>query len=120
MTRAQYTVRLPLALDVTLRRAAQTRQVTAYALLQAAVRTGLAQLDGEEGNARTMAELATEIGALSARLVRVERLGERALYVSTAAYVYARAGAGARTDDAQLTQQIEAAFARQMRLAGGE
>ncbi len=113
----QHSVRLPLALDKALRQAAQSRQVTVYALLQQCVRSGIASLSGEQTAPQLTAQIAQEIGALSAGLTHVERLTERALYVACAAYVYARA-AGPRTDEAKLTAEINAAFIRQLSQAG--
>ena len=114
----QHSVRLPLALDKALRQAAQARQVTAYALLQQCVRTGIASLSGEQSAPQLTAELVQEIGAISARLAHVERLTERTLFVACAAYVFARAAAGTRTDETTLTAEINAAMARQLTLAG--
>lgn len=118
MRHVQHSVRLPLALDRALRHAAQSRQITAYALLQQCVRAGIASLAGEQTTSQLTAEIAQEIGAVSARLAHAERLTERGLYVACAAYVCARAAAGPRTDETQLTAEINAAFARQLALAG--
>ena len=114
----QHSVRLPLALDKALRQAAQSRQVTAYALLQQCVRTGIASLSGEQAAPQLTADIAQEIGAISARLAHVERLTERTLFVACAAYVSARAAAGSRTDETTLTAEINAAFTRQLNQAG--
>ena len=114
----QHSVRLPLAQDKALRQAAQSRQVTAYALLQQCVRAGIASLSGEQTAPQLTAEIAREIGAVSARLAHVERLTERTLFVACAAYVFARAAAGTRTDETTLTAEINAAMARQLTLAG--
>ena len=118
MRYVQHSVRLPLALDKALRQAAQNRQVTAYALLQQCVRAGIASLSGEQTAPQLTAEIAREIGAVSARLAHVERLTERTLFVACAAYVFARAAAGTRTDETTLTAEINAAFARQLNHAG--
>ena len=118
MRYVQHSVRLPLALDKALRQAAQNRQVTAYALLQQCVRAGIASLSGEQAAPQFTAEIGQEIGALSARLAHVERLTERTLFVACAAYAYARAAAGPRTDETILTAEINAAFTRQLTLAG--
>lgn len=118
MRHVQHSVRLPLALDKALRQAAQSRQVTTYALLQQCVRTGIASLAREQTTPQLTAEIVQEIGGISARLAHVERLAERGLYVACAAYVYARAAAGPRTDETTLTGEINAAFARQIALAG--
>lgn len=118
MRHVQHSVRLPLTLDKALRQAAQSRQVTAYALLQQCVRAGIASLSGEQAAPQLAAELAHEVGTISARLAHVERLVERGLYVAAAAYVYARAAAGPRTDEPKIIAEINAAFARQLTLAG--
>ena len=117
MRHVQHSIRLPLALDKALRLAAQSRQVSSYALLQQCVRTGITGLTDEETAPQRTTELIHEIGALSANLAHIERLTERSLYVACAAYIYARA-AGHRADDAKLTAEIQAAFARQLSLAG--
>ncbi|MDD2876453.1 MAG: hypothetical protein PHT60_04390 [Acidiphilium sp.] len=115
----QHSVRLPLVLDKALRHAAQSRQTTPYALLQQCVRAGLASISGEQTAPQFAAEVvAQEIGALAARQAHVERLTERTLFTSCAAYTYARIAVGPRTDEANLIAEINAAFARQLKLAG--
>ncbi|OYV34911.1 MAG: hypothetical protein B7Z80_19925 [Rhodospirillales bacterium 20-64-7] len=82
------------------------------------MRTGIASLLVEQSASQITAELAQEVGTISAQLAHVERLAERSLYVACAAYAYARAAAGPRTDEPKLTSDINAAFARQLTLAG--
>ncbi|GAA4490711.1 hypothetical protein [Gluconacetobacter tumulicola] len=118
MRHVQHSVRLPIALDRTLRQLATRREMTAYALLQDCVRTGLAAMTQESATGPIPAELAEELGQVGARIVHVERLTERALYVSCAAYVFARAAAPTRIDETRLTDDINAAFQRQLALAG--
>ena len=118
MRHVQYSVRLPSALAKALEQAAQTRNVSAYSLLQQCVRTGLASLSGEQTPPQFAAEIAQEIGALAARLAHVERLTERTLFTACAAYTYARVAAGPRSDEATLTAAINAAFTRQLQRAG--
>ena len=119
MRHVQHSVRLPIALDRALRQlAAQNPQTTPYALLQQCVRAGLSSLSGEQAGSQLTAEIAREIGALAARLAHVERLTERALFVATAAYTYARIAAGPRTDEASIIAEINSAFARQRAQAG--
>lgn len=118
MRHVQHSVRIPLTLDKALRQAAQSRNVSSYALLQTCVRTGIAALSDEQTTPHLAAEIAHEIDAISARLIHVERLAERCLYVACAAYVYARAAGGPRTDETTLTAEINAAFARQHTLVG--
>lgn len=118
MKHVQHSVRLPLALDRALQQAAKDRQISTYALLQHCVRIGMASLSGEQDQSQATAEMAQEVGAISARLVHLERLLERAIYVACASYVFARAAAGSQADDAKLVPQINAAFTRQLNLAG--
>ena len=117
MRHVQYSVRLPSALAKALEQAAQTRNVSAYSLLQQCVRTGLASLSGEQ-TPQFVAEIAQEIGTLAARLAHTERLAERTLFTACAAYTYARVAAGPRSDEATLTAEINAAFTRQLQRAG--
>ena len=122
MSAVHHSIRLPLTLDTALRRLARNRHISTYALLQQCVRVGLASLSGEQAattaNTGIATEIAKEMGSLSARLAHVERLAERGLYVGCAAYSFARAAAGPRADDGKLTNEINAAFARQLTLAG--
>ncbi|MCQ9156786.1 hypothetical protein [Acidomonas methanolica] len=118
MRHVQHSVRLPIALDRTLRQLAARRETTPYALLQSCVRTGLALLTQENAAGPIPTALAEGLGQLGARIVHVERLTERALYVSCAAYVYARAAAPIRVDESRLTDDIDDAFQRQLALAG--
>ncbi|MDE2344529.1 MAG: hypothetical protein KGL63_14270 [Betaproteobacteria bacterium] len=78
----------------------------------------MASFSGEQTAPQFAAEIAQEIRALAARLAHVERLTERALFVATAAYTYARVAAGPRSDESTLTTEIGAAFQRQLNLAG--
>ncbi|CAG4929385.1 unnamed protein product [Acidocella sp. C78] len=78
----------------------------------------MASLSGEQATPQLTTEIAQEIDAISARLAHVERLTERTLFVACAAYVFARAAAGSRTDETTLTAEINAAFARQLNHAG--
>lgn len=118
MTQIQHSVRLPLTLDKLLRDLAATNETSAYAILQDSVRLGLAQLAGEQNVPHLLLDIATEVGALSGRIVQIERLTERALYVACAAYVFARAAAGAKAEAPHLVEEIAQAFDRQLRLAG--
>ncbi|MFS3137492.1 hypothetical protein ACLRDC_19340 [Gluconacetobacter sacchari] len=118
MTTVLHSVRLPIALERALRQLAAQRKMTPYALLQLCVRTGLAAVTQEGATGSVPAELTEELGQISARIVHVERLTERALYVSCAAYVFARAAAPTRIDETRLTDDINAAFQRQLALAG--
>ena len=118
MRHVQHSVRLPIALDRALRQLAARREMTPYALLQQCARAGLSSLSDDQTAPQLTAEIAQEIGALAARLAHVERLTERALFVATAAYTYARIAAGPRTNEASIIAEINSAFARQRAQAG--
>ena len=115
MSAIKHCIRLPLTLDKALRQQAERRGISAYALLQHCVRKGLASLDARNDDSAELGQLTSEIVRLGTGQAGIERVTERALYVSCAAYTYARAAAlGTRTSDDKLTAEIEAAFARQL------
>lgn len=118
MTQIQHSIRLPLTLDKVLRDVATRQDISTYAALQRSVRIGLAQMSGQHDAAAALADLLAEVGQISGRLVQLERLTERALYVACAAYVFARASVGSGSDDPRLTEEVKRAFARQLNLAG--
>jgi hypothetical protein len=113
-------IRVSIALDKALADLAKERQISRYALLHQCIRAGLAVLSGEVGASQIPDELVHELGTMGARLAHTERLAERTLYVACAAYVYARSAAGPRTDETQLTADINAAFQRQLSLSGDQ
>lgn len=118
MTQIQHSIRLPLALDKALRDVAAKREMSTYSVLQQTVRLGLSQMSGKHDVAQAIADLSTEVGQISGRLVQLERLTERGLYVACAAYVFARASLGSGSDDPRLTEEVKHAFTRQLNLAG--
>ena len=65
-----------------------------------------------------LAELAREIGAISARLAEAERVLDRTLFTACAAYAYARhAALGTKKSDETIAAEARAAFERQRSLA---
>lgn len=120
MKHVQHSLRLPPNLDMALRQLAATRQRSQYSLLGECVRVGLATLSGGEKPAQSIYELVHEVGAVRAELAHAQRLIERAIYISCAAYVYSRAGAAGRVDEAKVARETSDAFDRQIRAAGGE
>ena len=120
MKHIQHSVRLELALDEALKRHAKAKNISPYSLLQHCVRTGISTLGGDDDVAKIVTQLAIQIGSMSAGLSHLERLCERSLYVSCAAYSYARvATSGQRIDEAKLNEEINSAFNRQLKRAGG-
>lgn len=116
----QYSIRLPVNLDKALRQIATSREVSRYSVLGECVRIGLASLAGGENSSLLITEMAHEVGTMSARQAHAERLLERAIFVSTAAYCYARASVGGRIPDATIVEEINSAHLRQLKIAEGE
>lgn len=115
--RAQ-TVRLSPAQHRMLAGFARQRGLSEYAMLARVVDTGLAALIQGAGSAIDTREMVSELASVSTRIVEVERMLDRTLFTACAAYCYARSAAsGARKSDEVLTQEINAAYDRQRRLA---
>ena len=120
MKHIQHSVRLDIALDEVLKRHAKAKNISTYSLLQHCVRAGLSTLSGGENIDAVVTQLSIQIGSINTRLNYLERLCERSLYVSCAAYSYARvATSGQRIDEAKLNEEINSAFNRQLKRAGG-
>ena len=118
MTLARYNIRLPAALDKSLRTLAEREGISAYATLQRCVKAGIAAQANPPTRDVEFGEIVTELASVSTRMVDVERMLDRALFTACAAYCYARhAALGARTTDEAVTSEINAAYDRQRRRA---
>ena len=97
---------------------AKRRGLSDYAMLARVVEAGfLAMLHGTDKET-DLAELAHEIGAISARLAEAERVLDRTLFTACAAYAYARhAALGTKKSDETTAAEARAAFERQRSLA---
>jgi hypothetical protein len=97
---------------------AKRRGLSEYAMLARVVEAGfLAMLHGTDKET-DLAELAREIGAISARLAEAERVLDRTLFTACAAYAYARhAALGTKKSDEIIAAEARAAFKRQHSLA---
>ena len=97
---------------------ARRRGLSDYAMLARVVEAGfLAMLHGTDKET-DLAELAREIGAISARLAEAERVLDRTLFTACAAYAYARhAALGTKKSDETIAAEARAAFERQRSLA---
>ena len=116
MKPVQHTVRLPVALDKALNALAERQGISVYAMLQRSVKAGIAAQTNPPMRDAGNLEIVTELASVSTRLVDVERMLDRALFTACAAYCYARhAALGARTTDAAITAEINAAYDRQRR-----
>jgi plasmid stability protein len=118
MKLVRHTIRLPEALDKTLRVLAERHGISVYALLPRAVKAGVAALANPPAPDTLPREIVAELASVSTRIVDVERMLDRALFTACAAYCYARSAAlGARTNDETVTAEINAAYDRQRRLS---
>lgn len=118
MKPVQHTIRLPLSLDKAVKVLAERQGVSVYAVLQRSVKAGVAALANPLPPDNSSRDIVTELASVSTRIVDVERMLDRALFTSCAAYCYARsAAAGARKTDEVITAEINAAYDRQRRLS---
>ena len=118
MRPVQHTVRLPASLDKALRAMAERDGTSVYALLQRSVKAGVAALANPPARDTSGREIIAELAMVSTRMVDAERMLDRALFTACAAYCYARSAAsGERKSDEIVTEEINAAYNRQRRLA---
>ncbi len=97
---------------------AKRRGLSQYAMLARVVEAGLLSLPHGTDKETDLAELAGEIGSISERLAETERVLDRALFTSCAAYAYARnAALGKKQSDEAIAAEARAAFERQRSLA---
>lgn len=97
---------------------AKRRGLSDYAMLARVVEAGFLSLLHGTDKETDLAELAREIGAISARLAEAERVLDRTLFTACAAYAYARhAALGTKKSDEIIAAEARAAFERQRSLA---
>ena len=118
MKPVQHTIRLPTALNIALKALAERHDTSVYEMLQRSVKTGVAALaDPPQLDTETQ-DIVGEVASISLAIVGIERMLDRALFTSCAAYCYARSAAqGARKTDEAITAEITAAYERQRRLS---
>ena len=118
MRPVQHTVRLPASLDKALRAMAERDGTSVYALLQRSVKAGVAALANPPARDTSGKEIVAELAMVSTRMVDAERMLDRALFTACAAYCYARSAAmGLPQTDEAITEEINAAYNRQRRMA---
>ena len=118
MKPVQHTIRLAVALDTALKALAERHNVSVYAMLQRSVKMGVATLASPPQRDTMAQDIIGEVASISTRIVDVERMLDRALFTSCAAYCYARSAAsGQRKTDEAITAEITAAYERQRRLS---
>lgn len=97
---------------------AKRRGLSQYAMLARVVEAGLLALLHGTDKETDLAELAGEIGSISERLAETERVLDRALFTTCAAYAYARnAALSKKQSDEAIAAEARAAFDRQRSLA---
>ena len=120
MKPVQHTIRLPVALDTALKALAERHDISAYEMLKRSVKTGVATLANPPQPDSNEQDIIGEVASISLAIVGIERMLDRALFTSCAAYCYARSAAqGARKTDEAITAEITAAYERQRRLSQG-
>ena len=97
---------------------AELRGETNYKMMVRAIGAGLAALSELPKASSNVDDIIGEVASISTQLVDVERLLDRALFTTCAAYCYARSAAsGQRKSDEVITAEITAAYERQRRLS---
>jgi hypothetical protein len=118
MKPVQHTIRLAVPLDTALKALAERHDISVYEMLQRSVKTGVATLANPPQPDSGVQDVVGEIAAISLAIVGIERMLDRALFTSCAAYCYARSAAqGARKTDEAITAEVTAAYERQRRLS---
>ena len=118
MKPVQHTIRLAVTLDKALKALAERHNISVYEMLQRSVKTGVTALANPQPLDTTAQDIIAELASTSNRIVDVERMLDRALFTSCAAYCYARSAAsGQRKTDEAIAAEITAAYERQRRLS---
>ena len=114
MKYVQFTVRVSPSHYRLLSSLAERRKMSRYKMLGHVISKGLLAYDQGASAPVELAEIAGEIGELSARLAELDRVLDRTLFTACAAYSYARNSAlGTKRDDKQIAAEALAAFERQ-------
>lgn len=118
MNSVKLTIRLNPSQFRTLNSLAEQRAVPRYRMLGRIISSGFSATLGGADRDTELREIATEVGAMSARLIELERVLDRTLFTACAAYAYARNSAlGLHRSDDAISAESLAAFERQRSLA---
>ena len=118
MNAAKLTIRLTAAQFQMLRSLAEKRSIPRYRMLAKIIDGGFAATLGGTESSTDLGEITNELAAQSVRMGEQERMLDRALFTTCAAYCYARSAAsGQRKSDEVITAEITAAYERQRRLS---
>jgi predicted transcriptional regulator len=114
LTATKRTIRLRPEQERALNALAERRGQTPYRTLLQAIDAGLGMIAGGVERDADTREIAEEVGAIAVRLVELERVLDRSLFVACAAYAYARnAALATRHSDEVIAAEAHAAFERQ-------
>ena len=118
MKTVQHCARISAAQHRLLVALAEQRGETSYKMLVRAIGAGLSALSEAPKATANVDDIIGEVASISNRIVDVERMLDRALFTTCAAYCYARSAAsGQRKTDEVITAEITAAYERQRRLS---
>ena len=118
MNAAKLTIRLSAAQFQMLRSLAEKRGIPRYRMLAKIIDGGFAATLGGTESPTDLSEITNELATQSVRMGEQERMLDRALFTTCAAYCYARSAAsGQRKTDETITAEITAAYERQRRLS---
>jgi hypothetical protein len=96
LTATKRTIRLRPEQERVLLALAERRGLPPYRTLLQAIDAGLTAIAGGAARDADTREIAEEVGTIAARLIELERVLDRNLFVACAAYAYARNAALAR------------------------
>lgn len=120
MNAVKMTIRLKSSQFQTLNSLAKQQDIPRYRMLSQIIDRGFTATVEGAGMNENIRDIAFETGTLSARIIVLERLAERELFVGCAAYVFARDAALKRNrNEDELIGEAKAAFQRQLKIAEG-
>ena len=120
MDKVKRSIRLPLQVANAIQKQAELRGVSQYAMLEMCVHQGISKIANEDNSGTILNEIATQIGALNARINYLERLQIRNLFVGVSAYSFSVVAASShKIPENEMALQIDKKFQNQLRLAGG-
>ena len=120
MDKVKRSIRLPIAVANAVQKQAELRGLSQYSFLELCVHQGLSKLINEENSGKVLNDIASQIGALNARMNYLERLQIRCLFVGVSAYSFSVIAASShKISESEMAMQIDKKFQNQLRLAGG-
>ena len=118
MDKVKRSIRLPLQAANAVQKQAELRGVSQYAMLEMCVHQGLSKLINEDNSGKILNQIATQIGALNARINYLERLQTRSLFVGVSAYSFSVVAASShKIPENEMALQIDKKFQNQLRIA---